>query len=109
MNLCPTLYKFPEDSADRDYFIFEKFPDGSAVWRDWVRGMENVELKLRELTRGSHNKFFALNLYGRSETVLRPIQIDLWKGRWNLQQPSHFLKRAESSNILSNDSTTTEN
>ena len=78
MPLSPTLYKFPEGSADRDYFVFEKFPDGSAVWRDWVRDIENVELKLQELARGSNNKFFALNIHGRSEPVLRPIQIDLW-------------------------------
>jgi hypothetical protein len=58
----PTLHKFPEGSADRNYFVFEKLPDGSALWRGCVLGMESVELKLQKLARESNNKFFALNL-----------------------------------------------
>ena len=57
-----TLHKFPEGSANRYYFLFEKLPDGSALWRDRVLGMENVELRLQELARGSNNKFFALSI-----------------------------------------------
>jgi hypothetical protein len=60
----PTLHKFPEGSAHLDYFVFEKLPDGSAVWRGCVLGMESVELKLQKLARESNNKFFALNLGG---------------------------------------------
>ncbi len=58
----PTLYKFPEGSADRNYFVFEKLPDGSAVCRGCVLGMESVELKLQKLARELNNNFFALNL-----------------------------------------------
>jgi hypothetical protein len=57
-----TLHKFPEGSANLDYFVFEKLTDGSAVWRGCVLGMESVELKLQKLARESNNKFFALNL-----------------------------------------------
>jgi|HubBroStandDraft_4_1064222.scaffolds.fasta_scaffold874493_1 hypothetical protein len=78
MSHCPTHYKFPEGSLNRDYFVFEKLPDGSALWRDWVLGMENVELKLQELARESNHKFFALNLLDRSVPIIRPLQIDLW-------------------------------
>jgi hypothetical protein len=69
----PTLHKFPEGSANRDYFVFEKLPDGSAVWRDCVLGMENVEMRLQELARESNNKFFALNLGDRSQPIIRPL------------------------------------
>ena len=58
-----TLHKFPEGSADPYYFVFEKLPDGSALWRDCVLGMEKVELRLQELARGSNNNFFALNVH----------------------------------------------
>jgi hypothetical protein len=61
---CPTLHKFPEGSADCDYDVFEELGDGTTVWRACVVGMENVELKLRELARESNNKFFALNFQG---------------------------------------------
>ena len=60
----PTLHKFPEGSANRYYFLFEEMPDGLAMWRDRVLGMEKAELRLQELARGSRNKFFALNLGG---------------------------------------------
>jgi hypothetical protein len=57
----PTLHKFPEGS-DRNYFVFENLPDGSAVWRGCVFGMEGVELKLQKLAQESNNKFFALSM-----------------------------------------------
>jgi len=54
--------KFPEDSANRDYDVFEELPDGSTIWRASVFGMESAELKLRELTKETGNKLFALHL-----------------------------------------------
>jgi hypothetical protein len=59
----PTLHKFPEGSANRYYFVFEKLPDGCAVWRGCVLGMKNVGLKLQILARESNNKFSALNFF----------------------------------------------
>ena len=66
---CPTHQKFPEGSANRDYDVFEEFPNGSSVWRACVFGMGNVELKLRELAKETSNRIFAVNLQGRSEPV----------------------------------------
>jgi len=63
---------YPEDSANREYDIFEELPDGSTVWRACVFGMGTAEARLRELARESNNKFFALNLLDRFETVIRP-------------------------------------
>jgi hypothetical protein len=65
--------KFPEGSANRDYDVFEEYPDGSTVWRACVFGMENAELKLRELTKETGNKLFALHLQDRSLTVIHPL------------------------------------
>jgi hypothetical protein len=58
----PTLHKFPEGSANRNYFVLEKLPDGSVVLQGYALGMESVELKLQKLARDSNNRFFALNL-----------------------------------------------
>jgi hypothetical protein len=70
----PMLYKFPEGSANRHYLLFEQTPDGLAIWRDRVFGMEKVELRLQELARESSNKFFALNLGGPDPAVHPPVE-----------------------------------
>jgi len=67
-----TLRKFPDDSASRDYDVFEEFADGSTVWRACVFGMANAELKLRELATESNNKFFAICLMDKDQPIVRP-------------------------------------
>jgi len=74
MTDCLTSQKFPEGSANRDYDIFEEFPDGSTIWRACVFGMANVEAKMTELAIQSNNKFFALNLQDRTHAVIRPLK-----------------------------------
>ena len=71
MSASPRPQKYPEGSEYRDYDIFEVLPDGVAVWRGCVVGMEGVEQKLRDLARESNNSFFALILVDRSEPVIR--------------------------------------
>ena len=56
----PTHQKFPEDSLNRDYDIFEELPDGSTIWRACVLGMGNVELKLRELAGETTSKYLCI-------------------------------------------------
>jgi hypothetical protein len=72
MSNCPTHRKFPEDSMNRDYDIFEELPDGSTVWRACVFGMENVELAFRELAKETPNRIFATSLLDKSVPVIRP-------------------------------------
>jgi hypothetical protein len=72
MSVFAAHYKSPEDSVNCDYDIFEELPDGSAVWRACVFGIENVELKFRELAKESPNRIFAINLLDRSISVIRP-------------------------------------
>jgi hypothetical protein len=69
-----TYYKLPENSTNRDYDIFEEFPDGSTVWRACVFGMGNVKLKLQELANETTNKCFALNLRDATQTPIRPLK-----------------------------------
>jgi hypothetical protein len=67
--------KYPPDSDNRDYDVFEEFPDGSTVWRGRVFGMGQVELKLRELARESDNKFFALSMHDRDRVAAHPRSV----------------------------------
>ena len=66
--------KFPEDSANRDYEVFEELPDGSTFWRASVFGMGSVELKLRELAKETGHRVFALHLQDRSLAVIHPLK-----------------------------------
>ena len=46
----------------RDYDIFEKFPDGSSIWRAWVCGQRDTLRKINDLARHSKNEFFAIDI-----------------------------------------------
>lgn len=46
---------------DREYDIFEKFPDGSVMWCAFVRGSENATSGLRDLGAVSTNEHFAIH------------------------------------------------
>jgi hypothetical protein len=45
-----------------EYDLFEKFPDGSSLWRGSVTGLGNARLQLRELTQKSNNQFYAIDI-----------------------------------------------
>jgi hypothetical protein len=47
---------------NNDYDLFEKFPDGSSLWRDSIPGFEKTKLRLQELAQKSENGFYAINL-----------------------------------------------
>jgi hypothetical protein len=46
----------------REYDLFEKFSDGSSLWRASVSGLGNARLHLHELTRRSENQFYAIDI-----------------------------------------------
>jgi hypothetical protein len=46
----------------REYDLFEKFPDGSSLWRVSVSGLGNARVQLQELTAKSKNQFYALDI-----------------------------------------------
>jgi hypothetical protein len=49
------------DRVDREYDLFEKFPDGSVMWRICVPGLEKALVKLKELASLSANEHFAIH------------------------------------------------
>jgi hypothetical protein len=46
-----------------EYDIFERFPDGSSVWRATIRGRYEAQRKLQEFAEYSDNAFFTLDIY----------------------------------------------
>jgi hypothetical protein len=47
---------------EHEYDLFEKFPDGSSLWRDSVSGIELTCLRIEEMARRSGNRFYAIDL-----------------------------------------------
>lgn len=45
---------------DREYDIFERFADGSVVWRGFVRGLDEARATVERLGRQAQNEFFAM-------------------------------------------------
>jgi hypothetical protein len=52
----------------RDYDVFEKFPDGSTLWRMCVPGRYEAQRKIQELRERSENEFFTLAIQAREFT-----------------------------------------
>ena len=46
----------------RVYDVFEKFPDGSTLWKTSVTGRFEAERKMHELAELSENKFFLIDI-----------------------------------------------
>jgi hypothetical protein len=46
---------------NREYDIFEKLPDGTVLWRDFIQGLEPARAKLDQLAKTSKNEFFAIH------------------------------------------------
>jgi hypothetical protein len=47
----------------RDYDIFEKFLDGSTMWRSCVFGRHEACRKLQDLAKCSPNEFVAIDIH----------------------------------------------
>jgi hypothetical protein len=47
---------------NRKYDVFEKFSDGSSLWRACVSGLENTRIHLHEMSRQSKNQFYAIDI-----------------------------------------------
>ena len=47
----------------RKYDLFEKFPDGSSLWRACVLGLGGARLHLQELAKKSENRFYAIDIW----------------------------------------------
>jgi hypothetical protein len=47
--------------VDREYDIFEKFPDGTHIWRAYVRGLIEARARVAQLSETSTNEFYAIH------------------------------------------------
>jgi hypothetical protein len=47
--------------VDREYDIFEKFPDGIHIWRAYVRGLIEARARVAQLSETSTNEFYAIH------------------------------------------------
>ncbi len=57
-----------------EYDLFEKFPDGSSLWRACVIGLEGARNHVSDLARRSPNKFYAMNV---ASGKIMPIELPL--------------------------------
>jgi hypothetical protein len=46
---------------NREYDIFERLPDGTHLWKDYVVGLEQARRKLQELAAQSKNEHYAIH------------------------------------------------
>jgi hypothetical protein len=71
----------------QDYDIFERFDDGSTIWRSYVCGEYEAQRKIAEFSERSKNEFYAINLKED-----RPLAFDLARIR-SQEQMKTSLKR----------------
>ena len=53
-------------TMDREYDLFEKFPDGSLIWRAVVKGHESAIAKLTELAGQTNNEVRVMHMPTKS-------------------------------------------
>lgn len=71
------------------YDLFEKFPDGSSLWRACVVGLEGTRQHMSDLARRSSNKFYAMHLVSG-----KIVSHDLLHGAF--RDPSKMGRRSKS-------------
>ena len=74
----------------REYDLFEKFPDGSSLWRASVLGLEGTCLRLRQLARKSGNQFYAIDMV--SGKIIHP---NFERGGVDLLAPRRLGRRSK--------------
>jgi hypothetical protein len=60
----------------RDFDIFEKFSDGSTLWKACVRGRFDAQRKMNELAELSENEFYMIDIQNNvlSTSVVATIE-----------------------------------
>jgi hypothetical protein len=61
--------------VSHEYDVFEKFADGSSLWRGCVVGRETAELHLLHLAQRSQNRFYAINVVS-GKTIFPELRPD---------------------------------
>ena len=73
----------------RDFDIFEKFPDGSTIWRACVFGQFEATRKLQELAEHSRNEFIAIDIQAGEPL---PVLVQPHKARKSLRAAASAAK-----------------
>jgi hypothetical protein len=63
------------------YDLFEKFPDGSSLWRACVVGLEGTRRHMTDLSKRSSNQFYAMHLVSG-----KIVSHDLHQGAFRISQ-----------------------
>lgn len=58
----------------RDYDIFEKFPDGSTLWRACIHGRFEAQRKINELAERSENEFYMIDIQENVLSMPVPVK-----------------------------------
>jgi hypothetical protein len=61
------------------YDLFEKFPDGSSLWRACVIGLEGTQRHMCDLAQRSPNQFYAMDVVSG-----RIVRLDLQQGAFRV-------------------------
>jgi hypothetical protein len=61
------------------YDLFEKFPDGSSLWRACVIGLKGTRRHMCDLAQRSPNQFYAMHLVSG-----RIVRLDLPQGAFHV-------------------------
>jgi hypothetical protein len=63
------------------YDLFEKFPDGSSLWRACVIGLDDARSHMSDLAKRSPNQFYALHVM-----TGKLVSLDLHQGALHASQ-----------------------
>lgn len=70
--LGPSLKLIQKDAhMEREYDLFERMPNGDAIWRGFVTGLAAARDRLEVLAKQSKNEFFAMYTLPRKSVRAR--------------------------------------
>jgi hypothetical protein len=58
--------------VDREYELFERFPDGNVQWRGTATGLEQARVKLDEFAQETKNEHFAIHIFSQQVVARVP-------------------------------------
>ncbi len=60
----------------RPYDVFEKFPDGSTLWRACVAGRYEAQRKIHEFAEHSENEFFLIDIQAGQRLPINMLRVN---------------------------------
>jgi|SRR5690348_1437869 len=75
----PQFLRAASVPVERDYDLFEQFPDGYPVWRGYASGLLEARRQLLDLSRNTKNECFAMHL--PTKEVVARVNLGVSQGR----------------------------